>query len=409
MSPFHRVVWCRVWPVVVLGLLAAGCGRSGDEAANPAKVTWQTPTDDECRRFAKSLEEQVCGGNVDAFVAAIDWDAMLDHATAGIEAPEENRRAFINGARKGLSDPRGGLRQTVQQAAVSGGYRFLCMQSAGDEKRSLFRLLTPEGGLNYHRLVLGRMADGKLRAVDMYVFATGETFSQTIRRMYLPVAAEASKSVLARLTKSESDFIKNIKTLEQMSLALRDGRNAQLLDLYKSLPHSLQKEKIFLLMRVKAAPDVSEKEYAEALDAFRDACPGDACLDLLLIDHYVMKKEYDRALGCIDALDKAVGGDPYLNAMRANMYVEKQDFAKARECAQKAVAAEETLEPAYWSLIAACLGVKDFAETSRQLTAIHEKCGVEIGDLTTTPEYAEFIKSPAYKEWLEEQGRDEEK
>jgi tetratricopeptide (TPR) repeat protein len=397
MSQLNRIVRHRVLPVLLLGFLTAGCGRSPKETVNPETVSWKTPTDEECQQFVKSLEENVCAGNADAVISAIDLDAVLDRASAGIEAPEERRRKFIANGKRALTQS---LTQGLQQALKKGGYRFLRMQHTGNEKQALFRVFGDDSGLNYHRLVLGHTADRKVRAVDIYGFASGELLSQTMRRMYLPMAAEASKSLLAKLTQSESDFVKHRSKLVELSTADADGRSARVLEIYATLPPSLQKDKTFLLARMKAAAEVSEKEYADTLDAFRDYYPADPCLDILLIDHYFLRKQFDRALACIDTLDKAVGGDPYLNVMRANVYLEKKDFAKARECAQKAVAAEENLQPAYWALITASLGTKDFAETSRLLTAVREKCGVEIDDLAADSEYAEYVKSPEYNEWL---------
>jgi tetratricopeptide (TPR) repeat protein len=392
--------------VLMIGSLAAGCSQSSDETVPLATISSDTPTDDECQQFAKSLEEAVRTGDMDFFKSAIDWDAMLDRATAGIEAPEKQRRIFINAAKEGITESTNPLMQGLRQAGASGRYHFLRVQTVGSEKQVLFRFLTQQGGVNYHRLVLGRMADHKVRAVDIYNFTTGDLFSQTMRRSYLSVAAEASKSLLAKLAQPESDLVKSLGKLEKIAAASAARQNTQVLEIYAMLPLSLQKEKMFLLMRMRAAVAVGEKEYAEALDAFRDYCPGDPCLDLLMIDQYFFKKQYDRALVSIDTLEKAVGGDPYLNVLRAKMYLIKKDFAKARDFAQKALAAEDTLEPAYWASIRACLGAKDFAETSLLLTAMQKKCGVRIGDLATIPEYAEYVKSPQYKEWLEQQERE---
>ena len=414
MFQVSRIVRYRVSLVLLLGLLDAGCSRCADKTVNPSRMTtvnppsvaWETPSDDECRLFAESLEKAMLAGNVDAFVAAVDWDSMLDRATASTEASEKDRHAFIASAKESLIAPGSNLRHLVQQAA-NGNFRFLCVQTAGKEKQVVFRVLAPDGRWNYYRLVLGHTTDSRVRAVDWYFIGNGMVLSQYCRRMFLPVVAATSQSALARLTQSEKDFIRNADKFKQISIELRNGRNEQVLKIYATLPPSLQKEKFFLLARTQAAAVVGEKEHLDALEAFQAYCPGDPCLDVLLIDHYRLKKQFDRALASIDTLDKAVGGDPYLNVLRARMHIEKNDFAKARECAQKAVAAEDTLQLAYWSLITACLGSKDFAETNRLLTAVQEKCGAKIDDLTTIPVYAEYVKSPEYKEWLEKQRRKE--
>ena len=45
---------------------------------------------------------------------------------------------------------------------------------------------------NYHDFVLARRPDGKVRAVDAYMFLSGELISQSIRRLYIPVAAKVA-------------------------------------------------------------------------------------------------------------------------------------------------------------------------------------------------------------------------
>ena len=43
---------------------------------------------------------------------------------------------------------------------------------------------------------------------------------------------------------------------------------------------------------------------------------------------------------------------------------------------------------------------KDFDETSRLLDTIAENFEIEFIDMTEIPEYAEYVKSPQYSEWL---------
>lgn len=46
---------------------------------------------------------------------------------------------------------------------------------------------------------------------------------------------------------------------------------------------------------------------------------------------------------------------------------------------------------------------QEHSQVVKLLTILQNDYGIEFGDLTTLPEYAEFVKSPEYKEWLESQ------
>ena len=65
-----------------------------------------------------------------------------------------------------------------------------------------------------------------------------------------------------------------------------------------------------------------------------------------------------------------------------------------------AVEQEPTFKPAYFLHIG--LSLKDALddETLAWLKRLHETLGMTFKDLTTVPDYARFVKSPQYKEWL---------
>ncbi len=394
--------------LAVVGLAAfcvIGCApkRPGKPSAEPsapkAAATWETPTDQECRQFAESLEQIVLSGDVAAFNDAIDWDAILDSATGGIEGVETTRRDFMTGAKKKILA--GGMAHQMAEPVARGGhYRLLHVHTVGGEKRVLFRFVRPEGGVSYYDLMLARQADGKTRAVDIYVFVSAETMSKSLRRGFLPLAAEESKSVLAKLTGEESDLVKNAGNLQQMARSLQSGRHQAALDIYRRLPSSLKRDKNVLLMRLRAAAGISHSEYEAAIKAFRSYHRDDPCVDIISIDGYILSEKYDEARASVDRLDKAVGGDPYLNVFRANISLREGELETARELATKVIDADEALVGAYWTLVSVSLREKDFDETNRLLNAIDEKFQVEFFDLKQLPDYAEYVKSPQYQQWL---------
>ena len=89
----------------------------------------------------------------------------------------------------------------------------------------------------------------------------------------------------------------------------------------------------------------------------------------------------------------------------ANVYLEDQKPDAARQAARRRER-ELTLIDAYWSLVAISLKEREFAETLELLNVLKEKFDVVFEDLGTMPEYAEFVESPQYQQWLKAQSRD---
>jgi len=63
---------------------------------------------------------------------------------------------------------------------------------ADGESQLLFRFISADGKLDYHRFRLARNADGTVRLYDFYGFVAGEYASESLRRMAWPVVAKWS-------------------------------------------------------------------------------------------------------------------------------------------------------------------------------------------------------------------------
>ena len=176
-----------------------------------------------------------------------------------------------------------------------------------------------------------RQADSKVQAADLYLYAAGELFSETLHRGFLHAAAETSPSLLARLTQQEGDYVKNLDKLETLARCVQDGQTAKAMDIYARLPQSLKKEKSVLLLRVQAAQSLDLGQLDAAIRDFRSAFPHDPVVNRLLIDTFFLHQEYAKARASIDRLDRSLGGDPYLNVLRANAYLAEKQYKTAKE------------------------------------------------------------------------------
>ena len=396
---------------LVLSLLIAtagqaGCGRANLGAAAPgpagAGSSGTAVTEEECRALAATIEDAVQAGNTVVFNGVIDWDEILKRATAGIEVPEASRNGFIQGVKSSMEQEQGLVPQIIGTIQGGGSYKFLHRGVRDGQKTILFRLVTSELTIaNYHDFVLARRPDGKVRAVDAYMFLSGELISQSIRRLYIPVAAKVAPDLLDRLQGTERAIAKNLAGFERMTTEVRNGHPADALKIYRQFPPELKSDKNLLLIRLQAAQDVSDEEYSRAIEDFRATHPDLACVELLSIGYYLLKKDPRRAFACIDRFEKAVGGDPYLNVVRATIHTEAKEYDAARKDARSAIAQDPTLQDAFWSLLTISLQEHQFAETVKLLNQLEDSFHVPFGDMTQLPVFAEFVRSPEYHAWKE--------
>lgn len=386
--------------IVVLGsaLVLSGPTAAGQPGTAPSRP------EETYRQVAVEFGRAVEAANADAAAARIDYDAMLDTAMEGIDAPQAVREGFQRGVKRGVKNA--GFTAEVIHAAEKGArYTLLRVLRIGGEGRALFRMIFTEGGVAYHDLVIGMSRDGKVRIKDVYVYYSGERLSQILRRAYIAVAADANKGLLDRLSGWESDYVKNLPVLKKMTESYKAGQHREVLKAYLQLPDSLKKDKSFLVIRVQAAQALGDERYAAAMEDFRRYYPDDPCLDLLGIDVYAIRKDYARALASIDRLDRSLGGDPYLSVLRAGMLLRQGNPASARKAALGAIGAEPDLVDGYWTMVTISLEEKAFDDTLKWLKVLRDRFDLAFQDLTTVPEYAEFVRSPQYQAWRKIENR----
>lgn len=393
----------------VVLLAAAGCDSENGGGAAVARQPPPKPpagkplSDEEILAWAKRLEEEVQSGD-NAPSESIDTRAILERATAPPPDVERVREEFIAGAMKDSRSGRG-LASTVKKIVADGGsYSFLHVHRVDGQKRALFRLVNQVGDLNYHDFILAKKA-GRVRAVDVYIFAVGELFSQAMRRLYLPIAADASRNLLERLTRGESAYVKHYKDIAQFIHQAGSQQYVEALRTYQSLPKVLRRDKTMMVQRIMAASHLDDQAYADAIRDFQRRYPNDPALRLMLLDLYAIREKYAEAMRTVDELDQLVGGDPYLHVLRAGIHELQGNLAAAKEHLRRAVEEDPRLINAYWTLLGLAVQEQDHEETLRVLRALAEEHGQEFIDLRTVPEYADFVESPQYQQWLEFQSR----
>jgi hypothetical protein len=411
-------------PAIAAILLSLVCGISGGgcsdgsvkqpaatQLAHQPNRHHQGPplTDQECASFVEKIVTSVRTDDIETAKSLIDLSALVETASTGIELSSNEKGEILRGFKDGFTQG-GGLFADIRQAISKGGtFDHLRTRTLEGERRATFRLVLSEsGGINYLGFPLARRPSGEVLGTDVYVYFSGELMSQTVRRMLLPVVAQEKRGILERLQQGESEFVQHMGKIQRMAEQNRSRQFKEALATYRSLPPALRDQKFAQLMRLQAAQNVDDEEYASALEKIRRDFPNDACADFLSIDAHLIKQQFDQALTSVDRLDKALGGDPYLNVLRTNIYLAKHDVSNAKAVIEKAVAAPNAHRDTYVLLVRVALAENRHDKVRQGLETLLTRFNLDLGNLAENIEFAEFAKSPEHTKWLKyrtEQGK----
>ncbi len=346
-----------------------------------------------CTDAARAMEKAVAEGDEKAFVRYFDLGALADTAVAGEKVSADIRSGFKAGLKSGFD-----LGKQLARAVEAGGsFTLLRVRTVEGRHRALFRVVNAEGGLNYHDY---HFSD-KGTFSDVYVYLAGELMSRTLRTAFLQMRADVSDGK----DLEDGEALKCYKALADIRKLLLQADAAAALKIWNGLPESFRKERLALVFRTQITQQIGEKEYLAALEALEKAFPDDTAVMLASIDTGLLQKNYDKSIGAIDKVDKLVGGDAYLTYLKSNVLFAARRMDKAKEAAREAIKQDPKMAEPHWTLVTIALDEKDWKETARVLAHIETKLGLELGDLKDVAEYAEFVKTAEYREWMKSRGK----
>lgn len=359
----------------------------------PRPTTFALPTDEEALAFGDRVLTCALSGTPRE-QELLDFAAFADRAVVGLPVPPRAKQSLAEGMQRTglLSRLREGLGDDLD-------LRVLRVREVAGEKLVLVRAAGE--GVNYLEFSVGKRGDGSVRAHDVYVFLTGERISETLRTVMIPMAAEMNRSVLDKLAGKDAVFLKHATTLEAMTQAFTVGDPGKVLTLYATLPKEVAEMKLFQLNRYRAATACLEgAEFTRTMDDIRRILGDDPRLELLYIDNYVAKGEFDQALAAMARLRDETG-DPYLLVMRSGVFLRKGALDDAQSEARKAIDEERELSLAWAQLILCQIEAKAFDDVLATLEEMEEEFPETDWDaFFQTKEYAPFVDTPQYREWL---------
>ena len=390
--------------LVPLVAVAVGCQKKNvpaPDAAGPAPAATHTGdplTEADCLAFGRDLEKAVANGDTMAVERLLRFGDMVERSVSDFGLNTDEKKGLMLGVNT-ISGQM--IADFIEPVKNGGSYTVLRTHTVDGRPRVLLRLLGPDGALNYHDFSLVRYADGQIATDDVYIYLSGEPFSQTLRRVLAGLLGE-----MKGRGKPEGPRTRHLQDLQSMVAQLRNGQAKEALATFRRLPAELQKDKVFRLLAIQAAQETNDDdEYITEIEAFRKDHPDDPAGDLVSLGYDILKKKYDEALKGLERLDKALGGDPYLGVMRAGVFVEAGKFKEAREAAEKAIADDPKLAPAYRGRVTIALRENNNADALTWLKKMAEATpeAVDADALKADPDFAGFVASPQFaqfKTWL---------
>jgi len=387
--------------VAVVGCaLAGGCAKllntiqPGAESASPVPATEQ-----ECLQFAADLQKAVDDGDQARTSELIGLTETYKAAVADFDGTPEYRNGLLKACeKKAAAHPF--VPMLLAKVRNGGQLKLLRVHTVDGRPRALFRTLRADGVVGYLDFLPVRFPDGRLGIEDVYVPASTELFSQSLRRINLAFAAEEGHGPPGHPATTDRTWTNNEGKWTAMLQAMHAEKWEEAIKVYKSMPEKMRTNRTVFLHVVQAALLWSDAEYIRAVEAFRRDFPDDPAVKVHNVTYYRMTRQHTAAVEAIQHAELVLGGDPCLRAMRAEEMARGWRFQEARVAAEKAIEEEPTLKWAYLSRIVVSLLEANHPDTLAWMKKMSEATGYEISDLRKDRDFDVFVASSQYREWL---------
>ena len=213
--------------------------------------------------------------------------------------------------------------QRILSIVGKDGTYLLLRQYEKDHRQHLLFRLYGDAGINYHDFELVKV-DDQIKAIDVYIYQTGENFSKTIADLLILVDADRPNT-----TKEDKEKSRLTNRLRKL-IGKKEFEAAR--DCYDSLPVSYKHQKAYQLYHIQIGSQLGDSLHSKSLLEYQALFPNDPSLYLLMINAYILQKQYPLALTAIDKLDSTLGKDPFQDYYRGLVYSRMKDSARALTC-----------------------------------------------------------------------------
>lgn len=269
-------------------------------------------TAEEVKLFAQKLESTVERRDPVFFNEAIDRHELT-------------RRAGLTDSKK-AKEFGAGMRQAsnmgtkiINSLSKEATYELVKQYEKDGKYHIIFRLYD-DGSINYHDMELIRKKSD-LMIADIFIYTTGEPMSTTIREIYNQFAG----------IMDQAGSNKWINSMPKIREKINEEEYEEAYELFMQIPEEGRKGKAFRIVFVEICSGLDEEKHQKAIDDLLAAYPDEANMQLILIDAYFIRKEYDKVLDAINAVDRMIDKDPFLDYYRYLCHNIMKNDTKAKE------------------------------------------------------------------------------
>ena len=279
-------------------------------------------TKEEAMELSRKIERSIVSRNPLLLDRIFDEEGFSRRVAS--ETNHSLNKDLLKGAMEGIRKMHFG--QQIVQAVDSEGTYLLVKQYEKDHRQHLVFRLYREGSVNYHDYELVKREDA-IKAIDVFIYMNGEKLSTTLAQALLMV-----QDKMPDMSKTDLDRINKIKIIKSL-IAQRDYVKAK--EYYDEMPDDLKKQKLFQLIHIQIGSGLGNDRYSEAMNEYRALFPNDPNMYLMMVDAYVLDKDYPSALGAVNKLDSFIDKDPFQDYYRGLMYKLMKDSLQSRACFER--------------------------------------------------------------------------
>ena len=382
---------CRGW---LLAATLGGAVCSAAVLAGPARGADSAAY----RSAAAPIVADLNKHSAQAFTNSLDRDAIIGKALDPLGAELKDASAFRTGLARGIER----VGPQIAGAMPKDGYaKLLRVRTKDGEGHCLVRLGYGDSGYGYMDWAMRADRDGRLRIVDWFDYSTGQNYTDSLRTLSVLVAP--NPSLLGKLFDIASGKAERTRQVIPMMQALGKQEFARAYEVFDKLDEELKRNRTLSVAAVGAANrSQNEAHYRAALANLDKHHGSEPALVFLLIDHYVMTKQYDRLLHAIDAFQKFVGvEDAALAGIKANSYMMSGKPDQAIAAAIEGIRIEPELAANYWTLLASYNRTGRYDKVVDTAALLRRQFGLALGpaEFEKDADYKEFVRSAAFRRW----------
>jgi hypothetical protein len=263
-------------------------------------------------------------------------------------------------------------------------------KSENNEHIVVFRAYGDQG-LNYLEFLLGKK-DGKIFILDIYPAISFEYISSSLYEVLQNMKnGDISKG------HSDADIISSVRT--HMNSGEFEIASETLQSLDRDSP--LRDTKIFKLLEINIASQLDDNDYLNRLEDFKTDYGNETGVNLLLVDYYLLKEDFDKTLMCIADVQDRYPDDHILNVIKGTVHSLKGDYVSCVYYYELASEKYPEMMEIHDYLLVAYFNASEYKKGFEKIDFLIGEDYLTLEDANTflSNSFTDFEDWPDYKEW----------